>query len=266
MTIKSNRISSHCFSSSQEFNVKAKNQHQNDLKRVWLFTNDDSPNWKDPQEQKNTWNVSKDCAETGVEISLWHMNFCDAKKDFDFNKFYSKLLTAEEDEVALRVRGAGDDGFPTMLAHARRKENKKRRLGSLKFVLGDAEGAGGSKPLQLQVELYKVICPATKAANINLDRTTNLPLKIVSKYIDENGKHLDDEDISTYFETLGSRVYMNPKELTRLKQLGFHDAYLQLLYFIDVSALTPEMNTTSPYFVCPDDGVIKGIFIRSKPL
>jgi hypothetical protein len=106
---------------SEEFGSRAKKSSRGDYKRVWLFTNLDNPNGSDPVEQSRTVQVSKDCAETGIEISLWHMNDLSSKLEFDLKKFYARLLVSDEDELHLRVKGSGNEGFSDMLAHAKRK-------------------------------------------------------------------------------------------------------------------------------------------------
>ena len=48
------------------------------------------------------------------------------KSSFDVDKFYTRVLSADEDELLLRVNGAANDGFDAMLAFSKRKEMKKR--------------------------------------------------------------------------------------------------------------------------------------------
>ena len=131
---------------SNEFNKKGSTIKDQDFKRVWLFTNDDNPNCKYPQEQLQIIQVAKDAAETGIEISLWHMNksIISGNNDkpasfypFNIDIFYNKLLVVDdEEELSYRTKSAGDDGFDCMLAQVRKKEFKKRRMGSLMFHLG----------------------------------------------------------------------------------------------------------------------------------
>lgn len=74
--------------------------------------------------------MAKDSAETGVEISLWHMNSHSSSSNcFDTKKFYEKLLILDQDEnllldmdsaekderLAGRVVGAGFDTFDDMI-------------------------------------------------------------------------------------------------------------------------------------------------------
>lgn len=75
--------------------------------------------------------VAKDSAETGVEISLWHMNsHASTDSSFDTKKFYEKMLILDMDEnlldddekderLAGRVVGAGFDTFDDMITQVR---------------------------------------------------------------------------------------------------------------------------------------------------
>ena len=99
---------------SNEFNKKGNTFKDLDFKRVWLFSNDDNPNCKYPQEQLQIIQVAKDAAETGIEVSLWHMNKVLCDKDgnktgfspFNIDIFYNKILVVDDDdELLYRTRG-----------------------------------------------------------------------------------------------------------------------------------------------------------------
>lgn len=253
-----------------EFNVKARKQSVGDYKRIWIFTNDDNPYHGEQQRLEQAIQVSKDCAGLGMETSLWHMDPASGSK-FDLSKFYTRLLSAEEDELALRVIGAGNEGFDAMLSISRRKEHKKRRLGTIRFHLSSRSGgisvdtgttSSSSKDGlgELRVELYKLIAQAKKPDSLNLQSTTNFPLKTVSTLINSNGKKLHEEDLRLFLEVQGTRIYFTRSEFNDLKHLGFNEGILEILYFTDATAITshPEFNYRSPYFVTPDEKKVKG--------
>ena len=87
-----------------EFSLRAKTRFQW-FKRIWIFTNEDDPNAEvagaGVAEQELIIQVSKDCAQTDAEISLWYMNI-PGKSSFDVDKFYTKVLSADEDELLLK--------------------------------------------------------------------------------------------------------------------------------------------------------------------
>src|SRR4051812_24355539 len=88
---------------SHEFNAKGTSFKDQDFKRVWLFTNDDNPNKKFAQEQLKIIQVAKDATETGIEISLWHMNrfvtpaagAATQMVEFNIEIFYNKILVVD---------------------------------------------------------------------------------------------------------------------------------------------------------------------------
>ena len=254
-----------------EFSLRAKNKSSNDFKRIWIFTNEDDPNAEvagaGVAEQELIIQVSKDCAQTDAEISLWHMNI-PGKSSFDVDKFYTKVLSADEDELLLRVNGAANDGFDAMLAFSKRKEMKKRRLCSIKFNLGPGTkdtAAPSSSSIkdafgEMQVEIFKLIAPAKKSSSIYIHSSTNLPLKSVSIYVDEEGRRLHDENMKLYLDYAGSRVYFTKSEFMQEKNLGLTENTLNILYFIDAKAITghPEYNIQNPYFIVPNEKQVKG--------
>ena len=129
--------------------------------------------------------VARDCAETGIEISLWHLPIlCDgdnsgSAKEFDPNAFYTEVLLGEKDykkwlttcdgakdvsassttaesyledeegdegllSLSDRIQGSGTAGFDAKEYRMRRKEHKKRRLGTLMLNLNGTGLTGGS--------------------------------------------------------------------------------------------------------------------------
>ena len=79
---------------SQSFG--ANDYRKSDMKRIWIFTNDDNPNSRSPIEQAATITVARDCAQAGIEISLWHMDGKDHA--FDPEKFYMQLSDSDDDD------------------------------------------------------------------------------------------------------------------------------------------------------------------------
>jgi hypothetical protein len=171
---------------SQTFNAKAQ-ASAFDFRRIWLFTNDDNPNGHSSLEQNRIVQAARDCSEAGIEISLWHMNRINAtgqQQSFEPQKFYVKLLVAEGEEedadsIDYRMKGAGYDGFDAMMASVRRKEHKKRSMGSLLFHLGDPSSSSSSSSTQgIGVRLFKMIAPTKLPTYKWLYARTNEPLKV----------------------------------------------------------------------------------------
>jgi ATP-dependent DNA helicase 2 subunit 1 len=243
---------------SQSFGTK--DFKQTDFKRIWIFTNDDTPNLQNPVEQRATVTVAKDCSQAGIEISLWHLNRAD--RAFDPKSFYMQLLIASNDEtdadasIEGRMLGAGSEGFDTLMASVRRKEHKKRRLGSTLFSLGE----GPADTQHMGVQLYRMLAVAKKPTHTWLYARTNEPLKVVSKYFDSGtGETLEEAAIETFMDVQGLQVDITKDEVTAIKVAGNNpEAGVRLLFFMPRAELRNELNLESPYFLFPDDKTVKG--------
>ena len=169
---------------SGAFSIKSQSHKQNDFRRIWLFTNDDNPNGFDSDLQSKAVQAARDCAESRIELSLWHMN--KAKKNFLPDKFYTKLLAIGDDDAStidLRMKGAGYDGFDTMMASVRRKEHKKRRMGSLMLTLGQGQGEGSTATVEIALQMYKTINISKRPTHTWLYKRSHEPLKVGREWI-----------------------------------------------------------------------------------
>ncbi len=299
---------------------------KSDMKRIWIFTNDDNPNNQNPIEQTATITVARDCAQAGIEISLWHID--PAGRSFNPDLFYMNLLRATtatsvsttaantatnsaavslavpsndpsqmsflsaasqqqplgavdvdlvDSSVQSRIIGAGAEGFDPNMAGVRRKEHKKRRLGSVLFSLnpnpissGNNNTAADAALMQthMGVMLYKAIQPAKKPNHTWLYARTNEPIKLVSTYLDTaTGETLTGDRIGTFLEVgapteSGStgKVPLNADEMKLVKTLGnVQGIGLQLLYCAPSKVALPlDVNLESSYFLFPDDKAVKG--------
>ena len=274
---------------------------KSDMKRIWIFTNDDNPNAQNTVEQAATLTVARDCAQAGIEVSLWHLD--PPNNTFDPEIFYMKLLRATssivittnsqsagvidadevDDAVQSRIIGAGREGFDPNMAGVRRKEHKKRRLGSVLFSLtcpsqnnsssnntttGTSTTTTATTTPHLAVAMYKSIHIAKKPNHTWLYARTNEPIKVVSKYYDTStGETLTTEQIKTYLEVGAStietgtagRISFDTDELKYIKTVGNNSGVgLQLLYFMPITELRKDLNVESSYFLFPDDKSVKG--------
>ena len=175
---------------SGAFSAKSQSHKQSDSRRIWLFTNDDDPNASKSDYQDRIIRASRDCSDSGIELSLWHMN--SSKRPFKPERFYAKLLTVGgidgdgagngdgmEDYIDNRMKGAGYDGFDMMMANVRRKEHRKRTLGHLILTLGvgnSAESEAGN--VQIALQMFKTVSITVRPKYAWLFVGTNEPLKV----------------------------------------------------------------------------------------
>ena len=174
---------------SGAFSAKSQSHKQNDYRRIWLFTNDDNPNGNNSKDQERIIQASRDCSESGIELSLWHMNR--AQTPFRPETFYTKLLTVGsvedsgsadgiEDYIENRMKGAGYDGFDMMMANVRRKEHKKRTLGHVMLTLGGGEdGESEAAEVQIALQMYKTVSITARPKYSWFFMGTNEPLKVL---------------------------------------------------------------------------------------
>lgn len=285
---------------SQSFGTK--DLKKTDFKRVWLFTNDDNPNGDYEIEQKATVTVARDCAQAGIEISLWHLNR--PHMVFDPKRFFYNLLTMtvpgasstasqpqDEDEddngIDQRMLGGGFDGFDSLMASVRRKQYRKRRMGQLLFALSDApliNGDGESCKPHMCVKMFKMVQIVKRPLHTWLSARSNEPAKSVSRYLDAaTGEILEPEGIETYIDVQGHGVPITTAEMLSLKQrdpwhnfaplqinkkdpLACNIPGVRLLFCIPQDALPLHLNLMTPYFLYPGDQSIKGSAVLFEAL
>ena len=160
---------------SGAFSSRSSSHKQNDWRRIWLFTNDDHPNRHDPSLMPGMIQACRDCWDGKIELSLWHINRT-GHGDFQPAKFYLKLLRVgdeeggEEDSVDQCMKGAGYDNFEDMMKNVKKKDHRKRRLGSLLFSL--------NPDVQMAFQMYKTISISKKPTHTWLHSRTGEPLKV----------------------------------------------------------------------------------------
>lgn len=188
------------WSCSSAFNVKNSVTKANDLKRVWLFTNDDLPNAHSESDQQYLLQVGRDCADVNIEISLWYLSR-KGRPPFDVRKFYAKLLVSEDDEVLDdRVSDAGAAGFSDKrlgLENVLKRFVKKRAFVKGLMSLGVAAGGGEEdSELAFGVQFFKLVRPLKRPTYVTLHTGTNEPTKTVTFTIDaETGAALADSEL-----------------------------------------------------------------------
>jgi hypothetical protein len=176
--------------------------------------------------QERVIQVARDCSQTGIEISLWSLPSV-RRSHFDVDKFYVELLLSEEeykkhkagasssqvkiepvddqDDTSMtlldRIQSADMNGFDSRQYRLRRKENKKRRLGTLMFYLGDES----KQPrYAIAMGMYKTIQAAKKPQYTWLYSHSNMPTSLVTVLMDNStAAVLDDLQITTYMDYNG---------------------------------------------------------------
>lgn len=200
-----------------------------DIRRIWLFTDEDEPSDKEDPSQ-----VIRDARESGVEFRLWYFPDPTTGKPFEEEKFYAAILASDEGKAAASsysqededealsdkmMLNAGGD-IDKLLVESRTKAFKKRRYNRLPLVLAPASAE--APPISLQVALYKTIMPAKKPTPIQLAAATNKKLISKTKWMCESlAQYVDlDMDAKYSVELLGQDVTFEKKEFDKLKKAG----------------------------------------------
>jgi len=205
------------WSCSASFASKSTVVKAHDFKRVWLFTNDDQPNSQRDSaiaDQQFLLQVGRDCADTNIEISLWHLS-CKGCAPFDHTKFFAKLLVAEQDEALEdRITDGGTMGFSDAraLVSIRKKFVKKRPLIKCLMSIGAGVDGGGTE-MAFGVQLFKFVRPTKRPLSIVLHAGTNEPVKTVTFTIDAlDGTELADTDLVDCVEVGGRKIQYSKSE------------------------------------------------------
>jgi hypothetical protein len=230
-----------------------------------------------------------------------------------------------------RIQGCGLGGFDSKMYRVRRKEHKKRRLGTLTLRLAraaatpsDSEEITGD--FCVAMAMYKLVQPASRPQYVWLHSLTNQPTKSVSVKMDTNSAAvLDASQIHTSVEFAGTpndmimcfdsnyligyhiwsaggqQTHLIPMTAAQMRLLksgavparrapaadgalsddsspalagldgeegaaeealdpssGLATPYIDLLYFIDASALHEDMQFKESLFLFPDENTITG--------
>ena len=236
------------WTASRQFMVKRK-QNRNEMRRVWLFTNDDDPCASIEGEQGRVQQVLKDQELSGVDVSLFNIG-----TGFRLSQFYQHALgLVGEDDVC--VDSAGDHGYAHRHQLMRRKAHKKRSLGTVPFYLG-----GGNTGKYMGVQIFKTVAQAKQPAHVYL-HSGHEPVVHRSMIINaKTGVTVQPVELQQYAEVLssGERAYMTRQDIVQLKTGGCNRSHFRLLYCAPYHSLGLLDNYMSPYFIFPDDEQAKG--------
>eukprot|EP01039_Chlorochromonas_danica_P004691 gene4691-5138_t len=252
---------------SQAFGTK--DSKRSDFKRIWLFTNDDNPNAAFPIEQKATMTVAKDCAQAGVEISLWHLQR--GAEPFNPRLYYVPLLASatidsessqveeeSEEMVSARMLGAGLDGFDSLVTSVRRKAYRQRRIGSTLFSLDPINTLEVTQHMAVQV--FKEVHVAKKPQYVILSAATHTPLQTVTRYYDEaTGEVLESKELETFVEAGGCAVRLLSEEVDSLRAIGnVPGVGIRLVAFLPKACLPPHLRLDGSYLLYPNEKAVQG--------
>ena len=247
------------------------------FKRVWIFTNDDSPlegfegGGTTEDAGAKVQQVARDADQIGIEITVIPMA---RGRKFEM-AFWRRLVCFDtDDDTNSKMLGASSSSFDELLARVRRKQHKKRRLARMTFAVSNdgTSGQTGDGTVSLNpsdetpaafsfaVELFANVSIESKPTAVKLNQRSNQLVKSHTRMVnDATGEYLSEFDLRTYSDFGGSRAYISKQELAELKRCGTtSEPGLFLLGFKPLDALRPHHNIHSPYFIYPDEDLVEG--------
>eukprot|EP00930_Biecheleria_cincta_P039856 TRINITY_DN27356_c0_g1_i1.p1 TRINITY_DN27356_c0_g1~~TRINITY_DN27356_c0_g1_i1.p1 ORF type:complete len:658 (+),score=118.20 TRINITY_DN27356_c0_g1_i1:97-1974(+) len=212
--------------------------------RIFLFTCQDSPE-ATLDELASARTRVQDLTDMGVDIEFFPL--CPTGTPaFAMERFWGSLLpVASEDYVAEAVMQLED-----LDRRIRRRIHRKRTLQRLPFYICDG--------VELSVSVFVTLLEAKVPMPVYLLNENNKPLKSETKQIcEQTGALLHPvDDIRTYVDIAGQRIYVTRKEMNETKQ--FCEPGMRLIGFKPQSCLKPHHRIFHSYFVYPNDRGVTG--------
>eukprot|EP00928_Gymnodinium_smaydae_P018070 TRINITY_DN16878_c1_g6_i1.p1 TRINITY_DN16878_c1_g6~~TRINITY_DN16878_c1_g6_i1.p1 ORF type:complete len:664 (+),score=145.51 TRINITY_DN16878_c1_g6_i1:60-1994(+) len=211
--------------------------------RVFLFTGCDDPA-ATAAERDAAETRAQDLMDLGVDVEFFPL--LPQGGAFSIEKFWGRVLPVDTADhiaqAALRVE--------ELERRVRRRLHRKRTLQRLTLEL--CEG------VEVAISVFVHIFEAKVPYPVYLLNENNKPLKSETRSIcEQTGSILHPEDdIETYVDLNGERVYMTRAEIDETKRLG--DPGLKLLGVKDASCLKSHHRIFHSYFVYPNDRMIAG--------
>lgn len=212
--------------------------------RIFLFTCQDSPA-ATLDELVSARTRVQDLTDMGVVIEFFPLRPT-GTPPFAMDRFWGSLLpVAAEDYVAEAVLQLED-----LDRRIRRRIHRKRTLQRLSFYICDG--------VELSVSVFVTLLEAKVPMPVYLLNENNKPLKSETKQIcEQTGALLHPvDDIRTYVDIAGQRIYVSRKEMDQTKQ--FCEPGLRLIGFKPRSSLEPHHRIFHSYFVYPNDKGVTG--------
>lgn len=267
---------------SQAF-IEKKSSTRDD-KRVWIFTNDDNPNYSNTNNNINQLRiltVADDCKQQGFEFALWYMG-----NAFDTRKFFNKLIKADgetDEDIQMNLQKGSDvNGFDDVVEVIRRKEERKRVFANVPFYFNINDNkstvneANSYTYSAMSVNVCHLYAVTKKPIPVKVCRRSSVPVLRMSKKLDgETGATVSNASIQEFIIVGDTRVPFAKEDLNRIKYqssasaagadtasssstVSSSDVGISLLYFADKRVLDRVYNVEAPLFIYPDDKSVAG--------
>ena len=219
-------------------------------RRIFLFTDNDNPEFNDINEKNLIFQRAKDMLDSDIIIELFPMNF---KDRFNLSKFYNNIIPYNDDEEnnkdnILNIEQC-TDRLRELTRRIRQKEIKKRTLGKCPFYL--------TNNTKIYMNIYSTIKKANRGKVFNIDAKSNKLLN--SKNVitcKDTGTNLYPNQIGTYELYGDKKIKFTKDEMSKIKTLD--SPGIKLLGFKSINSIKPYYNLRESYFIYPNENISNG--------
>lgn len=214
------------------------------LPRVFFFTGRDQP-CGTIGEQDAAETRARDLMDLGATLELFPLPAPGAPA-FAMERFWGRVLTQDPDDYVTSAVGRIEE----LAIRVRRRIHRRRVLQRLPLELCPGT--------ECAVAVYCHMIAAAVPHPVWLFNENHKPLKSETKSIcEQTGGILHPvDDVETYVEFSGERVYMSRAELNQTKQFG--EPGMKLLGFKAAKRLQVHHRVFHSYFVYPNERAVKG--------
>jgi len=217
-----------------------KNQFQS---RVFLWTGCDAP-CGSLDEQTAAETRARDLLESGADVELFPLP--PPGVAFSMERFWSRVVPVDEDDYLDKAECRIEE----LQRRIRMRQHRKRTLQRISLQL--------CPDVEIGVSIYVTTLEARVPYPVYLLNENNKLLKSETRLIcEQTGAILHPtDDVETFTELAGQRVYMSRAEVSEAKQ--FCEPGLRLLGVKPASRLLPHHRIFHSYFVYPNDRAVTG--------
>ncbi|CAO3612423.1 unnamed protein product [Cunninghamella blakesleeana] len=221
-------------------------------RRIFLITNQDNPHSNDSKLQQAALQRGKDLLNLNINIELFGLDQLD--HIFNNSHFYDEILGSDSSTL---VSSSSDSSvgktskIDELLTRVRRKENKKRKLFNIPFMITPnmTIGVNGYRMVteQKRGTFKKVTTSGSKVQEVET---------VIAYKCADTGEYLSEADIKYFYEFGGEKVLFSGDEIKSMKDFG--QPRLVLFGFKPSSSLHPYYNISHSTFIYPSDEEYEG--------
>ncbi|XP_075219416.1 inverted repeat-binding protein [Lycorma delicatula] len=211
-------------------------------KRILLFTKDDNPDASHSDKQHQICQRANDISQAGIDLDIIPFG-----SQFDTEKFYQEIVqTVKKERFVIH---APFDNINDILDTINRETHVKRSIARIQFRLGHEVTIG--------IGIYRFTHKNSGVKKTLLSRESNEQVRSVRQHLDvETGAVLRSYNIMKKTEIGQKDIFFSTDELSKMRKQ--FEPGMTLLGFKPKDIWKVEHQCSPPFFLFPDDAVIKG--------